>query len=187
MALAAKGGEQGVAVGANIGSGCQFKVAGRTLEKERRVAVRTDFIVFVNQLTAATTKCCAALQAMTIFDVKHRAANRALAGVCFFRFKFRFDGEADTERRPRVACWHGRFLNLIFLFQRRPAMRANYRIGIDLLVTKGAENGKFCAAARARNIVSVDGGAAGWAEFLPTFEALGGVMGNNGVAGWAAS
>lgn len=173
MAAAAKSGKQRVAVGANIGAGRQFKLAGRAFEKQRRVAVGANVILIAHQLAATAAKRRTALWAKAILDVERRLANGALAGVVFFRVGVGSGG-------------NGRFLCLI-IFQQFTTVRADYRLRINLLIAKGTVNGKFRATAAAKSIIGVDGGVAGRAKLLFTFRADVSVVGNDGVAGRTTS
>ena len=84
MAAAAKGREQGVAVGANIGSGRQFKLAGRAVEKQGCLTVRANLVFLIDLLTAAAAQGRAAVGAVAIFDEKFRLASRTLPGKRIF-------------------------------------------------------------------------------------------------------
>jgi hypothetical protein len=73
-AMGTVAGNQGIATGTLVGTGCQFKVTEGTVEKEWCFTVGTDFIIFADLLTAGGTNHRATLIAEAIFQKERCAA-----------------------------------------------------------------------------------------------------------------
>ena len=170
MAAAAKGGEQGITVRANIGSGRQFKLASRAVEKQRRLTVRTNLVFFIDLLAAATAQGRAAVGAVAIFDEKLCLANRALPGEWFF---IGFEGWGNGRVR-------------FILFQDLTAMRANRRRRINFFIAIAADNREFSAAAGTERIIGGNGGATSRAKFLIALRANISIIRDGGAASRAS-